>query len=138
MRASFPDHPFRPWDQDYGIGAVELAAHYSTIHLNDNFQPGVVPKPGTNPVGGGRRNVYQVGPNWYPNANIRFMLDYLPGMIHKAFSIAAGGGIVDTPLGTPLGGQFRCAGAALAICVLGAGSSLSPRRGEGAVCAEAA
>ena len=58
-----PDHPFRPWDQDYGIGAFELAAYYSTINVNDNFQPGVMPKPGTNPVGGGRRNVSQVGPN---------------------------------------------------------------------------
>jgi hypothetical protein len=40
------------------------------------------------------------------NANVRFMLDYLHGTIDKAFSIAAGGGIAGTPLGTPIGGNF--------------------------------
>jgi phosphate-selective porin OprO/OprP len=101
-----PDHPFRPWDQNYGTGAFEVAARYSTIDLNDNFLSGVAPKPGTNPVGGGRQNVYQVGLNWYPNANMRFMLDYLHGSISKAFSTAAGGGIAGTPLGAQVGGNF--------------------------------
>lgn len=44
--------------------------------------------------------------NWYPKANIRFMLDYLHGDINKKFSLAAGGGITGTPLGTPVGGNF--------------------------------
>ena len=104
--AIIPDHPFRPWDQDYGTGAFELAARYSTIDLNDNFQSGVAPKTGSNAVGGGRQNVYQVGLNWYPNANMRFMLDYLHGTIAKGFSTAAGGGIAGTPLGAEIGGNF--------------------------------
>jgi phosphate-selective porin OprO/OprP len=101
-----PDHPFSPWSNDYGWGAFELAGRFSTINLNDNFVSGVAPKPGTNPVGGGRQNIYQVGLNWYPNANMRFMLDYLHGTIDKAFSTAAGGGVAGTPLGTQVGGNL--------------------------------
>ncbi|HVH80266.1 MAG TPA: porin [Stellaceae bacterium] len=101
-----PDHPFRPWTEDYGLGAFELAGRYSTINLNDNFISGAAPKAGTNPVGGGRQNVYQVGLNWYPNANMRFMLDYIHGTVNKAFSTAAGGGVAGTPLGAEVGGNF--------------------------------
>ena len=101
-----PDHPFSPWSNDYGLGAFELAGRFSTIDLNDNFQSSVAPKPGQNPVGGGRQNIYQVGLNWYPNANMRFMLDYLHGTIDKGFSTAAGGGIAGTPLGAQVGGSL--------------------------------
>ncbi len=104
--AIIPDHPFKPWDQDYGTGAFELAGRFSTINLNDDFQSGVAPPKGSNAVGGGRQNIYQVGLNWYPNANMRFMLDYLHGTIDKAFSTAAGGGITGTPLGAQVGGSF--------------------------------
>jgi len=101
-----PDHPFRPWSDEYGTGAFELAGRWSTIDLNDNFQSGVAPAKGSNAVGGGRQNIYQVGLNWYPNANMRFMLDYLHGTIDKAFSTAAGGGITGTPLGAEIGSNF--------------------------------
>jgi phosphate-selective porin OprO and OprP len=100
-----PDHPFAPWSQNYGLGAFELAGRYSRISLNDNFTPGIAPG-ATNAVGGGRQTVYTVGLNWYPNANIRFMFDYLHGSIDKRFSTAAGGGIAGTALGTPVGGNF--------------------------------
>jgi len=101
-----PDHPFEPWSQNDGFGAWELAFRYSTIDLNDNFTPGVVPAANGNAVGGGRQTVYTVGLNWYPNANMRFMFDYMHGMIDKKFSAAAGGGVAGTPLGTPVGGDF--------------------------------
>jgi phosphate-selective porin OprO and OprP len=101
-----PKHPFSPWDDQWGLGAFELAARWSTINLNDHFAPGVAPRPGSNAVGGGKQTVYSVGLNWYPNANIRFMFDYLHGNIDKKFSTAAGGGISGTPLGTPVGGEF--------------------------------
>src|SRR5215469_5700165 len=101
-----PDHPFRPWDGDYGLGAWELAARYSTINLNDNFTPAVAPPKGSNAVGGGNQTVYAIGLNWYPNANMRFMLDYLHGVINKEFSTAAGGGIAGTPLGANVGGTM--------------------------------
>jgi phosphate-selective porin OprO/OprP len=101
-----PTHPFAPWDDLWGIGAFELAARYSTINLNDRFTPGAAPKAGVNSVGGGQQTVYAAGLNWYPNANIRFMLDFLHGKIDKKFSTAAGGGITGTPLGAPVGGQL--------------------------------
>ena len=101
-----PDHPFSPWGDDWGLGAFELAARYSTINLNDHFRPGIAPPPGSNAVGGGNQTIYQVGLNWYPNANMRFMLDYLHGDIIKQFSTAGGGGIAGTPLGANVGGTM--------------------------------
>ena len=96
-----PEHPFMPFDGSC-CGAFELAARYSTVDLNDNFTPR--PPPGSNSVGGGQQTVYAVGFNWYPNANMRFMFDYLHGKISKRFSTAAGGGITGTPPGTSVGG----------------------------------
>ena len=101
-----PDEPFSPWGDQFGLGAFELAARFSTISLNDNFTPGVAPDKTSNAVGGGTQTIYTVGLNWYPNANMRFMFDYLHGDINKKFSTAAGGGIAGTPLGTPVGGTF--------------------------------
>src|SRR5262249_651749 len=57
-------------------------------------------------VGGGRQTIYAVGLNWYPNVNMRFMLDYLHGTIDKRFSAAAGGGVAGTAPGAPVGGNF--------------------------------
>ena len=100
-----PEHPFLPFDESC-CGAFELAARYSTIDLNSDFTAGVAPPPGSNAVGGGQQTVYTVGLNWYPNANMRFMFDYLHGDINKHFSTAAGGGISGTPLGAQVGGTF--------------------------------
>ncbi|MGE5270037.1 MAG: hypothetical protein ACM3JG_10250 [Thiohalocapsa sp.] len=44
--------------------------------------------------------------NWYPNANIRFLFDSLHGDIDKRFSLAAGGGVAATKLGTKVGASF--------------------------------
>jgi len=101
-----PDRPFAPFDGLWGTGAIELAARFSTITLNDHFTPGVAPPPGSNAVGGGTQTIYAAGLNWYPNVNVRFMLDFLHGKIDKKFSTAAGGGIAGTPLGAPVGGQL--------------------------------
>jgi len=101
-----PEHPFSPWDDLWGYGAFELVGRYSTISLNDHFTAGIALPPGSNAVGGGTQTVYGVGLNWYPNTNVRFMFDFLHGDIKKRFSTAAGGGIVGTPLGTPVGGDF--------------------------------
>ncbi len=103
-----PAHPFAPWDDRFGPGAFELAGRFSTVSLNDHFTPGFSPG-GTNAVGGGKQTVYAVGLNWYPNANIRFLFDYLHGSIDKRFSTAAGGGIAGTRLGTAVGGDFDAA-----------------------------
>src|SRR5262249_54454787 len=37
-----PARPFSPWDDEFGMGAFELAARYSTVDLNDKFVPGAV------------------------------------------------------------------------------------------------
>ncbi len=70
-----------------GIGAVELAARYSTVDLNDGGNPatclgaivGGVPAPAATSscVRGGEQDIVTLGVNWYPNRNIRFMLNYL-------------------------------------------------------------
>ena len=100
-----PANPFSPWEGGWNPGAWELAGRFSTVDLNDNFTPGVPPGK-TSAVGGGQQTVYAVGLNWYPNTNVRFMFDYLHGDINKKFSLAAGGGIAGTALGTPVGGNF--------------------------------
>jgi phosphate-selective porin OprO/OprP len=80
-----PDHPFS-WSAG-GIGAWEIAARYSHVNLNDLFTPGV-PASVTNGVAGGTQNIYTVGLNWYVNRNIRFMFNYLHGVIDRSGSVA--------------------------------------------------
>jgi phosphate-selective porin OprO/OprP len=61
-----------------GLGAWELAARYSDMDLNSRAgKAGTAVPTSANPVirGGEEQNV-AVGLNWYPNAVVRFMLDY--------------------------------------------------------------
>jgi phosphate-selective porin OprO/OprP len=78
-----PDHPmdssFKSW------GALELAGRYSVTDLNDNVTNGVSQST-TGGVFGGKQQTYAVGLNWYPNTNIRFMLDYLHTDVDKLAS----------------------------------------------------
>jgi phosphate-selective porin OprO/OprP len=69
-----PDNPFS-WANG-GWGAWEIAGRYSVIDLNDRL--GFV-----DGVAGGKQTIYTAGLNWYVNRNIRFMLDYLHGIIDK-------------------------------------------------------
>jgi phosphate-selective porin OprO/OprP len=54
---------------DGGIGAVEVAARYSTIDLNDG-------RIATGGIEGGELDVWTLGLNWYLNPNLRVMTDY--------------------------------------------------------------
>ena len=56
--------PADPFSMGGGAGAWEVAARYSEADLNDN---GIL---------GGDQNIWTFGLNWYPNNNVRFMLDY--------------------------------------------------------------
>jgi phosphate-selective porin OprO and OprP len=93
-----PDHPFSL--STGGWGALELAARYSIVDLNDLFTPGTA-LTATNGAAGGRQEVITLGVNWYINQNIRFMLDYLHGSVDKKSGAAA-----TAPLGTGIGGNF--------------------------------
>lgn len=92
-----PAHPFSL--KEGGWGAFELAARYSIVDLNDNFTAGSTVGNG---FAGGKQTIYAFGINWYPNNNLRFMLDYLHGVIDR--SQAGTGGNV--PIGTSTGGTM--------------------------------
>ena len=79
-----PEKPLAPGSD--GFGALELAARYSVVNLNSPYlttatlgsaysTPGVFTG-GTTTYGGGEQTSYGIGLNWYPNLNMKFMLDY--------------------------------------------------------------
>jgi phosphate-selective porin OprO/OprP len=69
-----------------GWGALELAGRYTIVDLNSPYLTTAVLGPaysapgvftgGTTTYGGGKETTYGVGLNWYPNNNMKFMLDY--------------------------------------------------------------
>ncbi|MEA2831329.1 MAG: phosphate-selective porin OprO and OprP [Bradyrhizobium sp.] len=78
--------PETPMTPSGGWGALELATRYTTVNLNSPdlttatlgaafSAPGVFTG-GTTTYGGGKQTTYGVGLNWYPNNNMKFMLDY--------------------------------------------------------------
>ena len=65
-----------PFTSAGGFGAFELAARYSRMDLNFEEGPdGTAAMPDA--VRGGDQQVWTFGVNWYPNPNIKLMLDYL-------------------------------------------------------------
>ena len=79
-----PETPMAPGTS--GWGALEFATRYTIINLNSPdlttavlgpaySAPGVFTG-GTTTYGGGKETSYGVGFNWYPNNNMKFMLDY--------------------------------------------------------------
>lgn len=75
-----PDHPFKL--SEGGFGALEFAARVSEVDLNDHLVPGVAPHL-TGGVNGGEQTTYSFGINWYPNVNMKLMLDYLHADVEK-------------------------------------------------------
>ncbi len=67
-----------------GWGALEVAGRFSTVDLNDpNLTSNVLGSSYTVPgstvktgYGGSQQTSYGAGLNWYPNLNMKFMLDY--------------------------------------------------------------
>jgi len=79
-----PEAPLAPGTS--GWGALELAGRYSVVNLNSPYLtsarlgpaytvPGTFTGASTT-YGGGRQTSYGIGLNWYPNNNMKFMLDY--------------------------------------------------------------
>ena len=84
--------PANPFSLSTGQwGAFELAGRMSYINLNDNFMAKAA-TPGANSVEGGRQTIYTLGLNWYLNPNIRFMFDYLHGVVKKENAAGAQAG----------------------------------------------
>ncbi len=78
-----PEHPFVFGGG--GWGALEFAGRFSTVNLNDpNLTTAVLGAAYTIPgstvktpgYGGSEQTSYGAGLNWYPNLNMKFMLDY--------------------------------------------------------------
>lgn len=63
--------PNTAWSEG-GLGAWEVGLRYSQIALNDGD------------IEGGREDNITVGLNWYPNDNIRFMLNYIYADVEQA------------------------------------------------------
>ncbi len=60
-----------------GWGAIEIAARYSGIDLNSHSPGFGNPLSATGGVEGGFQQTWSIGLNYYPNDNMRFMLDFL-------------------------------------------------------------
>jgi phosphate-selective porin OprO and OprP len=70
-----PEKPL-VWGGD-GFGAVELAGRFSIVNLNSGgLQELVKAGTGYTSYTGGEQTSYGAGINWYPNTNMRLMLDY--------------------------------------------------------------
>jgi len=63
--------PKNNFDWKGGYGAVELAARYSMLDLNDKD------------MNGGELSNFTFGVNWYLNPNMRFMLNYVRAMLDE-------------------------------------------------------
>jgi phosphate-selective porin OprO/OprP len=61
------------------LHAWGVTARYSFVDLNDRLEF-------ADGVAGGQQTIYTAGLNWYPNRNVRFMVNYLHTIIDKQVS----------------------------------------------------
>jgi len=100
--------PRVPFTATGGTGAWELALRYSTMDLD--FATGA---PGTlapaSAVRGGTQRIWTLGLNWYANANVRFMLNWLRVDVDRlnplgpALATPFGAGAATPPAGVQIG-----------------------------------
>ncbi len=95
-----PLSPFR-LGEGGGFGAFEFAARYSAIDLNDLFTFGKAPHL-TGGVNGGNQKGVDVGINWYPNINVKFMLDYIHTDVTDLYKPTTNGTAQTTPSGATI------------------------------------
>ncbi len=90
--------PFIPFDGQGGWGAWELALRYS--HTDLDYHSGVAgAAPPAGGVRGGVQSIATAGVNWYPNANLRFILEMLHVNVDRLNP--AGTNTNTTPFGPP-------------------------------------
>lgn len=103
--------PFVPFDGQGGRGAWELALRYSRTDL-DSHSGAAGAAPPAEGVRGGVQSITTAGVNWYPNANLRFMLDVLHVNVKRLNPAGMGatpfGAAPSTPpLGSQIGQNFN-------------------------------
>jgi phosphate-selective porin OprO/OprP len=98
--APIPAHPFS-WN-DGAWGALEFGIRYSDADLNSNQGLFGLAQPATGIRGGDEQNV-SVDLNWYPNAVVKFMLDYEHVRIGRLSPNAV---IFQTPTGAQIGQSY--------------------------------
>ncbi len=68
--------PMVPFSGNGGFGAWELAARYSRMNLNfEEGLAGTAAVPGS--VRGGDQSIVTLGVNWFPNPNVKIMMNYM-------------------------------------------------------------
>jgi len=82
----YPDRPLS-LAPGGGWGALEIAARFSTVNLNDGTNGAACSTTATAVAPAvnfcaGSQTVYSVGLNYYPNYNMKFMLEYEHGIIN--------------------------------------------------------
>src|SRR6185437_14784246 len=82
----YPDRPLS-LAPGGGWGAIEIAARFSTVNLNDGTNGAACSTTATAVAPAvnfcaGSQTVYSVGLNYYPNYNMKFMLEYEHGIIN--------------------------------------------------------
>lgn len=95
-----PAHPFSP--RDGGWGAWEIAARVSYVDLDADFTPSEILSTEPSAILGGQQTAYSVGLNWYPNDEVRLMLDFS----HVDFRKPNAAAVVGLPFGAPVGARF--------------------------------
>jgi phosphate-selective porin OprO and OprP len=100
--------PKSPFAHDGGWGALELAARFSHADLNFNEgSAGVAPVAGA--IRGGEQDVLALGLNWYPNANIKVLFNYLMIDVDRlnpagpGNTTPFGAGVATPPVGAEIG-----------------------------------
>jgi len=104
--------PYIPFDGHGGLGAWEVALRYSRTDLN--YHAGLAGlAPPADGVRGGDQTVTAAGLNWYPNPNLRFLLDVLHvnvDRLNPAASATAtpfGPAPATPPVGVDIGQSFN-------------------------------
>jgi phosphate-selective porin OprO/OprP len=92
--------PYSPFTGSGGIGAWELAVRYSDMDLNHDEGVFGLAAPADG-VRGGEQQIWTVGLNWYPNANLKFALDYMHIEVDR---LNPGGGAFGAAPSTPPAG----------------------------------